>query len=80
MGRAKWKSSYFKNQKLNSYKKLVSKSSQIVPKFLNKTFFIYNGKLFTEITVLEEMIGHKFGEFCFTRKEYFFSKDNGTKS
>lgn len=80
MGRAKWKSPYFKNQKLNSYKKLVSKSSQIVPRFLDKTFFIHNGKSIGKITVLEEMIGHRFGEFCFTRKEFSFSKPDGTKS
>jgi small subunit ribosomal protein S19 len=79
MGRAKWKSPYFKNQKSNDYKKLVLKSSQIVPNFLGRTFFTYNGKLITKIIVLEEMIGHKFGEFCFTRKEFFFSKANGTK-
>jgi small subunit ribosomal protein S19 len=80
MGRAKWKSPYFKNQKLNGYKKLVLKSSQIVPNFLGGTFFIHNGKSITKVLVLEEMIGYKFGEFCFTRKEFFFSKVNGTKS
>lgn len=80
MGRAKWKGPYFKNQKLNNYKKAVLKSSQIMPNFLGKTFFIHNGKLITKILILEEMIGYKFGEFCFTRKEFFFSKTNGTKS
>ena len=31
-------------------------------------FLIYNGKKFIPITVSEEMVGHKFGEFAPTRQ------------
>ena len=32
------------------------------------SFLIYNGKKFIPITVSEDMVGHKFGEFAPTRQ------------
>jgi|GWRWMinimDraft_12_1066020.scaffolds.fasta_scaffold21279_2 small subunit ribosomal protein S19 len=80
MARANWKGPYFKNQKVNNYKNIGLRNSEIMPSFVGKIYYIYNGKSNTKIIVLEEMVGFKFGEFSFTRKEFFFSKNNGTKS
>ena len=49
--------------------KVWSRRSVILPNCLNKEFLIHNGKIFIPLTVSEEMIGHKFGEFSTTRKK-----------
>lgn len=49
--------------------KIYSRRSLILPKFLGKTFLIYNGKIFISLKVSEDIIGHRFGEFSTTRKK-----------
>ncbi len=40
----------------------------IVPQLVGKTIGIYNGKEFIKVTITEEMLGHRLGEFSLTRK------------
>lgn len=40
----------------------------VLPKMVGKTVRIHNGKEFVPITIIEEMIGRRFGEFALTRK------------
>jgi small subunit ribosomal protein S19 len=47
--------------------KTWSRRSTIIPMFVGLTFNVYNGKKFIPVTVREEMVGHKFGEFSPTR-------------
>lgn len=87
MGRSKWKGPYINpeflkesNTEKNQQKTLiVSRNSKIVPKFLGLTFNIHNGKNYTELTITEDMINHKFGEFSFTRAKFSFKKKNKKK-
>ena len=39
----------------------------IVPEFVNHTFEVHNGKAFHKVFVVEDMVGHKLGEFSPTR-------------
>ena len=48
--------------------KMWSRKSTIIPDFIGFSFLIYNGKKFIPITVSEDMVGHKFGEFAPTRQ------------
>ena len=48
--------------------KTWSRKSTIVPDFVGVSFLIYNGKKFISITVSEDMVGHKLGEFSPTRQ------------
>ena len=48
--------------------KTWSRNSTIIPEFVGHSFLIHNGKNFIPITVSEEMVGHKLGEFSPTRK------------
>jgi small subunit ribosomal protein S19 len=41
----------------------------IVPKMIGLTIHIHNGKEFIKITILPEMLGHRFGEFAGTRRK-----------
>ena len=48
--------------------KTWSRKSTIIPDFIGLSFLIYNGKKFIPITVSEDMVGHKLGEFAPTRQ------------
>ena len=40
----------------------------IVPKLVGMTIHIYNGQKFVPVRIIEEMVGHRLGEFALTRK------------
>ena len=86
MSRAKWKGvfinpKYIKHINLKKKKQiaLMSRNSKIIPKFIGLTFKVYNGKNYIELSITEEMIGHKFGEFVFTRAKFSFKKKKSKK-
>jgi small subunit ribosomal protein S19 len=56
--------------------KIWSRRSTIIPMFVCLTFMGYNGKKHIPVTVREEMVGHKFGEFSPTR---LFNGHSGDK-
>jgi small subunit ribosomal protein S19 len=41
----------------------------IVPNMVNYTIGIHNGKEFTQIKIMPEMLGHRLGEFAQTRRK-----------
>ena len=47
--------------------KTWSRNSTVIPDFVGHSFLIHNGKSFIPITISEEMVGHKLGEFAATR-------------
>jgi small subunit ribosomal protein S19 len=47
--------------------KTWSRRSTIMPDFVGLTFSVYNGRKFVPVSVNEEMVGHKLGEFAPTR-------------
>ena len=55
----------------NSGKKEIiktwSRKSTILPQFVGLTFGVYNGRKFIPVSVNENMVGHKLGEFAPTR-------------
>ena len=48
--------------------KTWSRKSTIIPEFVGVSFLIHNGKKFILITISEDMVGHKLGEFSPTRQ------------
>jgi len=48
--------------------KTWSRSSTISPEMVGLTFGVHNGRVFNEVFVSEDMVGHKLGEFSLTRK------------
>ena len=79
MARAVWKGPFVEEslmKKVDKYKtdpkkipiKTWSRKSTIIPDFVGVSFLIYNGKKFIPITVSEDMVGHKLGEFAPTRQ------------
>ena len=51
----------------NEVIKIWSRRSTILPQFVGLTFTVYNGHKFIPVSVSEEMVGHKLGEFAPTR-------------
>lgn len=47
--------------------KTWSRRSTITPEFVGLNFGVHNGKVFNNVFVTENMVGHKLGEFSFTR-------------
>lgn len=47
--------------------KTWSRRSTITPEFVGLTLNVHNGKVFNPVFVTENMVGHKLGEFSFTR-------------
>lgn len=48
--------------------KTWARACTIVPDFVGHTFAVHNGRRFLPIYITERMIGHKLGEFAFTRQ------------
>ena len=51
-------------------KKLIktwSRRSTVIPEMIGHTIAVYNGRKHIPIYISENMIGHKLGEFSFTR-------------
>lgn len=77
MARSLYKGPYYNNSLIKKVKQLTKKkkvirtwarNSVILPEFLGYKFEIYNGNRFILLTITENMIGYKFGEFALTRK------------
>lgn len=48
--------------------KVWDRASTITPEMVGFTFGVHNGRAHIEVTVVENMVGHKLGEFAPTRK------------
>ena len=47
--------------------KTWARACTIVPEFIGHTFQVHNGRIFNDVFVTEDMVGHKLGEFSNTR-------------
>ena len=56
--------------------KTWSRRSTILPDFIGLTVSVHNGKQHIPVFVTEDMVGHKLGEFSFTRR---FQAHSGNK-
>ena len=63
---------YLKVEKLNQQNKREpiktwARRCTIVPEFVGHTFKVHNGRVFNDVFVTEDMVGHKLGEFSHSR-------------
>ncbi|CAG8507332.1 4270_t:CDS:2, partial [Diversispora eburnea] len=54
--------------------KTQARACTILPAFVGLKFLVHNGKNYVPVTIAEEMIGHKLGEFSPTRQRFTFRK------
>ena len=43
--------------------KTQARSATILPNFVGLIFQVYNGKIYNDVRITEDMVGHKLGEF-----------------
>lgn len=74
MSRSSWKGNFIDKSVLKlqhtkkSYLRIMSRSS-VIPEFLiGKDVYIHNGNSFKSLSIDDDCVGYKFGEFSFTRK------------
>ena len=48
--------------------KTWSRASTITPEMVGFTFGVHNGKIHVPVVIVENMVGHRLGEFSLTRK------------
>jgi small subunit ribosomal protein S19 len=86
--RSVWKGPFFKEEFFNEIRsiksnkiKTSSRNSVVLPFLINRVVQVHNGKFFIPVTITEEMIGHKLGEFILTRLRHIYKKKkkNGSK-
>jgi small subunit ribosomal protein S19 len=59
--------------------KTWSRRSTILPQFVGLTFNVYNGRKFVPVSVNEDMVGMKLGEFAPTRTFHGHASDKRGK-
>ena len=78
MPRSVWKGPFVENTLIKKAKKTQesgkreviktwSRRSTIIPQFVGLTFGVHNGRKFIPVSITENMVGHKLGEFSPTR-------------
>ena len=59
--------------------KTWSRRSTVVPQFIGLTFGVYNGQKHIPVSISEDMVGHKLGEFSPTRSFHGHAGDKKAK-
>lgn len=77
--RSAWKGPFFvpfpnlqQALKNNAPIRTNARSCTILPNFVGLKFLVHNGKFHLPVTITEEMVGHKLGEFAPTRKRFSY--------
>jgi small subunit ribosomal protein S19 len=47
--------------------KTWARACTVVPEFIGHTFQVHNGRVFLDVYITEDMVGHKLGEFSNSR-------------
>ena len=78
MSRSIWKGAFTRvpviesrkqeNRDISGIVKIWSRAFMITPADLSKTYLVYSGKRWVKVRVIQQMIGHRLGEFCTTRQ------------
>lgn len=70
---------HMQEQKVKKPIKTWSRRSTIFPSFVGLTFQVHNGKIFNDVFITDDMVGHKLGEFSPTRTYTGHGSDKGKK-
>lgn len=90
MARSVWKGPFVDGYLIKKVQKLIesgksemiktwSRRSTILPTFVGFTFSVHNGNKFIPVSVNEEMVGRKLGEFAPTRTFHGHGADKKVK-
>ena len=68
-----------KNESVKAPIKTWSRRSTILPNFIGLTIAIHNGRQHVPVLIVDNMVGHKLGEFALTRTFKGHSADRKAK-
>lgn len=79
MKRSKWKGPFVQKVDFNQKLPLLSRNYEITSKIVGLTCNVHSGKMLVKLSITDEMIGHKVGEFVPTRERFVFKKKQKKK-
>lgn len=79
MKRSKWKGPFTKKIDVNTKLPLLPRNYEVTSHVIGLTCNVHTGKKFVILTLTDEMIGHKIGEFIPTRVKFEFKKKKKKK-
>ena len=79
MKRSKWKGPFTKKVDVKAKLPLLPRNYEITSHVIGLTCNVHSGKKFIALTLTDEMIGHKIGEFTPTREKFEFKKKKKKK-
>ncbi|PPQ70003.1 hypothetical protein CVT24_003778 [Panaeolus cyanescens] len=78
-GRSAWKGPYFVpfanlREALANHTPIYTqaRACTILPNFVGVRFMVHNGRDYLPVLVTQDMVGHKLGEFSFTKKRFTY--------
>ena len=79
MKRAKWKGPFTKKIDTIAKFPLLARNYEVTSHVIGLTCNVYSGKKYVSLTLTDNMIGHKIGEFIPTRVKFEFKKKKKKK-
>ncbi|KIP01850.1 hypothetical protein PHLGIDRAFT_123000 [Phlebiopsis gigantea 11061_1 CR5-6] len=78
-GRSAWKGPFFVHfpqlreaLRSNIPIKTDARACTILPNFVGCRFQVHNGRHYIPVSITQDMVGHKLGEFAPTRKRFYY--------
>ena len=79
MKRSKWKGPLIKSKDVKMKLPILPRNYEITSQVIGLTCNVYSGKKLVKLNLVDEMIGHKVGEFVPTREKFEFKKKKKKK-
>lgn len=79
MKRSKWKGPLIKIRNSNKKLQILPRNYEITTQIIGLICYVYSGKKLVKLSITDEMIGHKVGEFVPTREKFEFKKKKKKK-
>lgn len=79
MKRSKWKGPLIKLRDIKTRLPILPRNYEITSQIVGLVCNAHSGKKFVKLTINDEMIGHKIGEFVPTRERFEFKKKKKKK-
>lgn len=79
MKRSKWKGPFTKKIDITTKLPLLPRNYDVTSHVIGLTCNVHTGKRFVTLTLTDEMIGHKIGEFIPTKVRFEFKKKKKKK-
>lgn len=74
MKRSKWKGPLIKIKDIKKKLPILPRDYEITSQVIGLNCNVYSGKKFVKLSLTDEMIGHKVGEFIPTREKFEFKR------